>query len=82
MNATKIVFAKGESLPPHVHDEASEHVIVVLAGRFAIFEEGRGLYEIGPGEVRFFCAGLRHAIKALEADSSYLNLSGWEVQRI
>jgi quercetin dioxygenase-like cupin family protein len=78
----KVNFPKaGATVTAHTHDANGEHVIFVLSGRFKVFEGGE-LTDIGPGQHRFFRQGVQHAIKALEDDSSYLNLLGWGIQSV
>ena len=64
---------KGDTLPMHSHDEATNHITIVVRG--SIVASGDNWQETGtPRNILSFVAGMPHEIVAQEDDTKILNI--------
>ena len=64
---------RGDALPEHLHDRASEHNVIVLAGSVAL--EQPGARDVGfTGDVLDFDGSKLHTIRCLSQSATILNV--------
>lgn len=58
------IISQGHATPPgQYYDQAQDEWVMVLSGAAKLTIEGRGLYELGPGDSIFLPAHCRHRVE-------------------
>ena len=72
MRIDRYVFARGEGLVPHQHDE--DHLTIVASGRIVARSGDREVERNALDTPILFRAGRTHSIEAVEDDTVVLNI--------